>query len=145
MKTTLSLISALFLATAASAHQTNVGDLQIIHAHIFAPAASAMSAAGFMDILNTGKTAERLIGVEVDWAKAGLHNTVVDANGVASMAPVDAIEIPPGTSVALAHGGYHVMLMGLTKPLNLGDELPATLIFEHQGRVDIEFQVDPAE
>lgn len=145
MKYTLALLSALFIATAAMAHQTDVGALQIIHAHIALPAPGAMSAGGFMEIVNTGTETERLIGVEVDFATAQMHQTVVSADGVASMNPVAAIEIPAGGSVTLEHGGYHVMLMGLTKTLNLGDELPGVLIFEHHGRVEIEFKVDPAD
>ncbi|MDP3960671.1 MAG: copper chaperone PCu(A)C [Pseudorhodobacter sp.] len=145
MKRTFALLSALFISTATMAHETDVGALQIIHAHIALPAPGAMAAGGFMDIVNTGTEMERLIGVEVDFAAAQLHQTVVSADGVASMNPVEAIEIPAGATVALEHGGYHVMLMGLTKTLALGDELPGVLIFEHQGRVEIEFKVDPRD
>ncbi len=145
MKRTLVLLSALFFSTAAPAHEPDVGALQIINAHIALPAPGAMSAGGFMEIVNTGTETERLIGAEVDFATAQLHQTVVSADGVASMNPVEAIEIPPGGTVALEHGGYHVMLMGLNKTLNLGDKLPGVLIFEHQGRVEIEFKVDPAD
>ncbi|WP_040672449.1 copper chaperone PCu(A)C [Rhodobacter ferrooxidans] len=142
MKKTLALLTALAFAAAAEAHQTNVGALQIIHAHIAAPAEGAQSAAAYMDILNTGPTAERLLGVEVGFASAALSGTVVDANGVASMGPLEAVDLPPGSSVALEPGGLHVMLMGLTRALAVGDELPGTLVFEHQGRVEVEFVVD---
>jgi hypothetical protein len=59
------------------------------------------------------------------------------------MEHVDFIEIPPGETVNLEHGGYHVMLMGLSGPLTEGELHKAVLIFERAGRVEIEFQIDP--
>ncbi|MDP4033596.1 MAG: copper chaperone PCu(A)C [Pseudorhodobacter sp.] len=145
MTRTVSLISALLFSTSVFAHEVAVGDLQVIHAHIPAPAASAKSAAGYMAIANDGPEAERLIGVEVDFAHAMLHTTIFSADGIASMTHIEAVEIPAGDAVVLEPGGIHVMLMGLTRSLAVGDMLPATLIFEHAGPVAIEFMVDPAD
>jgi periplasmic copper chaperone A len=144
MKRILALAASLLLAGPALAHEVTVGDLQIIHPHIPQPAASAKAAGGFMAIVNTGTEAERLIGVESDIAmKSETHESKVDENGVGTMEHVDFIEIPPGQTVNLEHGGYHVMFMGLTGPLQEGEMHKATLIFERAGRVEIEFQVDP--
>jgi copper(I)-binding protein len=144
MKRLLALATALILATPALAHEVTVGDLQIIHPHIPQPAATAKAAGGFMAITNTGTEPDRLIGIESDIAaKSEVHESRVDANGVGTMEHVDAIEIPPGETVNLEHGGYHVMFMGLAGPLTEGELHKATLIFERTGRVEIEFQVDP--
>lgn len=144
MKRLLALATALMLATPALAHEVTVGDLQIIHPHIPQPAATAKAAGGFMAISNTGTEPDRLIGVETAIAaKAEVHESRVDANGVGTMEHVDAVEIPPGETVNLEHGGYHIMLMGLSGPLLEGELHKATLIFERAGRVEIEFQVDP--
>lgn len=142
----LSAFVALFLASAAFAHETKVGDFQIIHAAIPAPMGMAKSAAGYMAISNEGATDDILIGVEVSFAaKAMLHTTEFSTDGVARMMHVPALEIPAQDTVVLEPGGYHIMLMGLTQPLNVGDMLPATLIFEKAGRVPFEFMVDPAD
>ena len=144
MKRLLALATALILAAPALAHEVTVGDLQIIHPHIPQPAATAKAAGGFMAITNTGTEPDRLIGVETAIAaKAEVHESRVDANGVGTMEHVDAVEIPPGQTVNLEHGGYHIMLMGLSGPLLEGELHKATLIFERAGRVEIEFQVDP--
>lgn len=144
MKRLLALATALMLATPALAHEVTVGDLQIIHPHIPQPAATAKAAGGFMAITNNGTETDRLIGVETAIAaKAEVHESRVDANGVGTMEHVDAVEIPPGETVNLEHGGYHIMLMGLSGPLLEGELHKATLIFERAGRVEIEFQVDP--
>ena len=144
MKRILAFTASLMLAVPALAHEVTVGDLQIIHANIPQPAASAKAAGGFMAISNNGTEADRLIGVEADFAaKAETHESKVDGNGVGTMEHVDFVEIPPGQTVNLEHGGYHIMFMGLTGALTEGEELKVTLIFERAGRVDVEFMIDP--
>ena len=138
------LLASLLLAAPALAHEVTAGYLQIIHPHIPQPAASAKAAGGFLSIINNGTEADRLLGIESDIAvKADVHQTKVDENGIGTMAPVDVIEIPPGGTVKLEHGGYHVMFMGLMGTLTEGELRKATLIFERAGRVEIEFQIDP--
>ena len=140
----LSLLTALALATPAVAHEVTSGDIQIIHPHIPQPAATAKAAGGFMAIVNNGTEPDRLIGVETDIAaKAEVHESRVDANGVGTMEHVDAVEIPAGETINLEHGGYHIMFMGLTGTLTEGEVHKATLIFERTGRVEIEFMIDP--
>lgn len=144
MKRILAFTALLVLAVPALAHEVTVGDLQIIHANIPQPAASAKAAGGFMAISNNGTEADRLIGVEADFAaKAETHESKVDENGVGTMEHVESIEIPPGQTVNLEHGGYHIMFMGLTGPLKEGEEHKVTLVFERAGRVDVEFMIDP--
>jgi periplasmic copper chaperone A len=144
MKPILALAAALLFAVPVLAHEVTVGDLQIIHASIPQPAASAKAAGGFMAIVNNGTEPERLIGVESDIAmKSETHESKVNADGVGTMEHVDFIEIPPGQTVNLQHGGYHIMFMGLKGPLTEGEMHKATLIFERAGRVEIEFMVDP--
>lgn len=144
MKRLLALAAALFLASPVLAHEVTVGDLQIVHPHIPQPAATAKTAGGYMVIANTGTEPDRLIGIETDIAaKAEVHESKVDANGVGTMDPVPALEIPAGGTVSLEHGGYHVMLMGLTGKLTEGEMHKATLVFERAGRVEIEFMIEP--
>ncbi len=144
MNRLLTLAAALFLAAPALAHEVKVGDLEIIHPHIPQPAENAMAAGGFMAISNNGTEADRLIGIEADFAaQASLHESKVDANGVGTMARVDAVEIPVGETVNLEHGGYHIMFMGLNTSFTEGQMVKVTLVFEHAGRAEVEFMVDP--
>ena len=57
-----------------------------------------------------------------------IHDMKID-NNVMKMSAVDKIDIVPGTPTELKPGGYHVMMMGLVKPLNKGDTIPLTLKF----------------
>jgi len=144
MTKTLTLLAALLLGTAAPAHQITIGNLEIVHASIPAPFAGAKSAAGFMAIVNNGTEPDRLIGASAGFANmTQVHESKTDANGIATMNHIEALEIPAGETVMLEHGGYHVMFMGLKQTLTEGDMLPATLIFEKAGTVELEFMVDP--
>jgi periplasmic copper chaperone A len=140
----LTFAFAFLVAVPIFAHEITAGDLQIIHPHIPQPAKSAKAAGGFMAIVNQGTEPDRLIGVESDIAmKVELHESKVDANGVGTMAHVEALDIPAGATVNLEHGGYHIMFMGLKGPVTEGEMVKGALIFEKAGRVEIEFQIDP--
>lgn len=142
----IALCAALLLAPCVQAHGVTAGDLEIIHPNIIAPAASAKSAGGYMGIANEGTTDDRLIGIEVPSVqRSELHTTEHSADGVARMMHVEAIDIPAGETVLLERGGMHIMLMGLAGPMTEGQMVPATLIFEQAGRVEVEFSVDPSD
>jgi len=136
-------LSAALAALPASAHEFTAGDLTIGHPYAFATAPGALAGGGFMTITNAGDSPDRLTGIRAGFPKVGLHQTV-EKDGVASMEPVEAIEIPAGATVDLRPGGYHVMFMGLEgAPLVAGTMVPATLVFEKAGEVPIEFAVEP--
>ncbi|WP_457639379.1 copper chaperone PCu(A)C [Persephonella sp.] len=99
---------------------------------------SAKNSALFMTIVNDGDEDDALIGVKGDVSKMiQLHRTV-NENGVMKMVHVDKIEIHAHTKVELKPGGYHVMLMGLKKPLKEGEKVKFTLIFKKSGKKEIE-------
>lgn len=50
-----------------------------------------------------------------------------------TMEPVDSIELPAGEAVALEPGGFHIMLLDLAEPLELGQSIEVTLTFEKAG------------
>jgi len=59
----------------------------------------------------------------------------INENGVMKMKPVGPLPIEPGKPVALAPGGYHIMLTALKQSLNQGDHFPVTLSFAKAGQV----------
>ncbi|MEZ5911564.1 MAG: copper chaperone PCu(A)C [Paracoccaceae bacterium] len=128
------------MATAALAHD----GVAISDAYARASGVGAMTGAAFMVIENHAKADDRLIGARSDVAKrVELHTHKADANGVMQMLEVEeGFAIPAGGGHALARGGDHVMLMGLTRPLEQGDTFGLTLIFEKAGEVTITNPVD---
>lgn len=143
--TAFALTAALLPGGLARAQNTAMSDLQISNPHIPQPAAKAMVAGGYVAIRNNGAQPDRLLGATSEGAKAvELHETRVDANGVASMAPVAGLDIAPGATLVLERGGHHIMFMGLTASLAAGDVLPVMLLFEKAGPFQVPFLVAPA-
>jgi len=56
----------------------------------------------------------------------------------------NGIEIPPGATIELKPGSFHVMMTGIAKPLVKGESVKASLTFEKAGKVDVEFAVEAA-
>lgn len=118
----------------------------VVIADIYARAngASAKAGAAFMVIKNFTDEDDRLIGASTDVAmKAELHTHTVDASGLTVMGPLEGgLAVPAHSGVALKRGGHHVMMMGLKRPLNDGDMITLTLIFEKAGKVTVDVPVD---
>lgn len=76
----------------------------------------------------------RLVGVASPAAgTAEVHSMTMDG-GTMRMRAVEALDLPAGTPVKLAPGGYHVMLFDLRKPLVTGQTVPLTLVIEETGK-----------
>lgn len=97
----------------------------------------------------TSKSGATLVGVAGKLAGAAELHEMKTENGVMKMRHVDAIELPAGKTVALAPGGYHIMLMDLKKPLKPGETLPLTLTLRNAAgkseALDVAFDIrDPS-
>jgi copper(I)-binding protein len=95
----------------------------------------------YMTIRNMSGAPEKLLKAESAVAKSIELHTMADNNGVMQMRPVAAIDIPANGEVQLKPGGFHVMLIGLTKDLKAGDKLPLKLTFEKAGTLDVTAEV----
>jgi len=106
------------------------------------PAALGGTGAGYMTVTNSGKAGDTLVGIETAAARsAGVHRSAMNGQ-VMSMRPLPALAIAPGQTVALAPGGDHIMMVGLTRALSQGQKIPVTLVFQKAGRVQIELSVE---
>jgi copper(I)-binding protein len=102
---------------------------------------SAGNSAAYMVLHNLTDEVDRLVNVTTDAAEsAGMHTTQVE-NDVASMRPVESIEVPPQGDTELKPGGLHIMLMGLKHELKAGDKVKLTLQFEKAGTLNVEAEV----
>ncbi len=89
----------------------------------------------YLTLTNRGAAPLRLVGAETDRAgRTMLHRTIIEG-GVAKMRHVPELHVPPGGSVRFEPGGLHVMLTGLPSPLETGDTLALTLLFEGGARL----------
>jgi copper(I)-binding protein len=127
------------------AHDYTLGALKIGNPWSLPVPAGAPTAAGYLTVTNTGKTPDRLIGAdgpEVDHVE--IHEMTMDG-AVMRMRPVSGgVVLPPGRTVTLAPGGYHLMLIGPKRGFKVGEHIAGTLRFEHAGTVKVEFEVQTA-
>lgn len=135
----LSLIAGLTLAGAALAD--HAGEIMVHDA--YARASNTKAGAAFMQIMNHGHHADRLIAAKSDVAARTELHTHKEVEGVMKMLHVEeGFVIPAGETLELQRGGKHVMFMGLTAPFEQGAEIPVTLVFEKAGEVLVTVPVD---
>lgn len=140
-KSLLSLVALLSLSGVAFAHEYDAGSLHIEHPwSLLLPANSANGAAYFV-VHNKGKEADRLLGADTERAATTEIHQHVEKDGMMKMQKVDGADIPAGGTLAFAPGGYHLMLMGLKKPLADGERFPLTLHFQKAGDVKVDIAV----
>ena len=85
----------------------------------------------YFTVLSTqSDTLERIDVPESIADHTEIHETVTDANGAMAMQEMKTgVGLDPGTAVAFAPGGKHVMLVDLVQPLVAGDTFDVTLEF----------------
>ena len=98
------------------------------------------SGGAFMTIHNMGP-ADELVAAKGDMAKKVQVHQTVSENGVMKMKHVHGVPVPAKGMAMLKPGSYHVMMMGLKKPLKVGAEYPLTLVFKNAGELKIMFKV----
>jgi len=139
---TAAFFALVMFAIPALAQDVTIGKLEIHNPAIRATPPAAKVAGGYLTITNTGSEPDRLVGGSADFAgKVEVHEMKMDG-GTMIMRPVKGgLEIPPGGSVELKPGGYHVMFMGLGEQLKAGETLKVKLMFKNAGEVEVEFPV----
>ncbi|MBM3357906.1 MAG: copper chaperone PCu(A)C [Betaproteobacteria bacterium] len=115
-------------------------ELGISNAWVRAPVAGQKVVAGYVEL--TSATAAALVGAGSPLAaRVEMHATTVEG-GVMKMRPVERIELPAKTTVKLAPGGLHLMLVDLSRPLKEGERIPLTLVVAEDGKGKREVRVE---
>jgi copper(I)-binding protein len=131
-----------FVSLSALAMDYKAGDLTLSQTWTRATPPKAKAGGGFVEIVNAGSEADRLVAASSDVAaKVELHEMAV-IDGVMKMREMEGgIEIPAGETVALKPGGLHIMFMGLKQAFEEGTKVPVVLTFEKAGDVAVELDV----
>jgi copper(I)-binding protein len=94
--------------------------------------------AAWFTITNNGDTDDRLVSADSDVAAAVEIHEMALKDGTMTMSPLmDGLAIPAGETVVLEPGGYHIMLIGLTRDLIAGESFELTLTFETAGEIEL--------
>ena len=130
---------ALCAAATVYAADAKVGNIKIDDPWTRSGQTGQMTGA-FMEIKNKG-AADKLVSASSDAAKVAELHASDTSNGVMTMRKVDSIDIPANGELTLKPGGYHVMLIGLNRPLVAGEKLPIKLKFEKAGEVTVDAKI----
>lgn len=139
------LFSALLFTSVVEAHDFKLGEIRIEHPFARATVAQQTSGGAYVGLENTGKVNDKLIKAESDIAKSVQLHTMEMVGSIMKMREVDHIDLNAGSKISMKPGdGYHIMLMGLNRPLNIGDQFPLTLSFEKAGKIQVTVNVEAA-
>jgi copper(I)-binding protein len=157
------LTAALVTLVIAACGDDTGGELQVTDVWSRASATSQLTGVVYFDVTG-GESGDALIAARVSTEVAGsteIHETVAvdtsttmaghdmggstmaghDMGGAMTMHPVSAVHVGAGETVSFEPGGYHVMLMGLVRPLQVGETFEVTLVFEHAGEITVTAEV----
>jgi len=81
----------------------------------------AQSSAAYMTLKNTTGSDISIIGVTTDAATSSDLHAMRMRDGRMVMFALDSVSIPSHGEFSFAPGGFHIMLMGLSRPLHEGD------------------------
>jgi copper(I)-binding protein len=132
---------ALSIAFAASA----AAQVSVREPWIRATVPAAQATGAFMELVSTQDV--RL--VDVSSPAAGIveiHQMSMQGDRM-MMSAVDGIDLKAGKPVALASGGYHIMMMDLKRQMKAGETVPMTLVFQKKDKqretVEVQVPVKP--
>lgn len=109
--------------------------LTVSGAYALATAPQQKAGAVFMNVENTGNADDRLIGAEADVSDVIEIHTMDMSGDMMMMRQVEGVGVPVGEKTVFKPEGYHLMLIGLHKPLVVGESFLVTLKFEKAGDV----------
>ncbi len=131
------------LAIPAAAHQYKAGSIELRHPWTRATPPGAAVAVVYVEIVNNGDKADRLVSISSPLAEAGgIHETKMDGDVMQMRRVEGGLEIPPGATVALKPGGIHGMLTKLKQSFVLDSTVKASFVFEKAGTIEVELVVE---
>jgi copper(I)-binding protein len=134
-------VTAVFLALSLWA-PVGANELSIHDPWVAETPPGAMAAAVFMELRNAGADPVAVVRVSSPVAeRSEFHRTVMDGD-MARMERQSELLVPPGGSLVMAPGGFHIMLLQ-PRSLKIGDTVPLALELADGERVEITAQVRP--
>lgn len=119
------LISLMMMVAAYA--EASAQDIRLIDGYAYPPIGGGGVAVAYVTLENTSQQDRSIVSATSDTVSMiELHEHIQDGD-VLKMRKVDSIMLPAGQRVEMKPGGLHLMLMGVTEPMNPGDELKAKL------------------
>ena len=135
MKSLVAAVALVLVTMAGAGAQSNskIGPIEISNAWARASTGSTGAGAVYFEVRNHGRNADRLVSAKTEVSRTASLHTHIMKDNIMRMERVEGLEVPAYGRVLLKPGGYHVMLMGLSKPLMRGQTFMLSLTFEKAG------------
>eukprot|EP01029_Cantina_marsupialis_P023958 TRINITY_DN60467_c2_g1_i1.p1 TRINITY_DN60467_c2_g1~~TRINITY_DN60467_c2_g1_i1.p1 ORF type:complete len:169 (-),score=19.33 TRINITY_DN60467_c2_g1_i1:367-813(-) len=130
------LLGSLLLTASVFASSIEVED-----AYVRATPPGLPNSAAFLTIENETDTSLSLVKASSQVAKSVELHTHDMKDGVMKMYQVPKIDIAADSKTVLKPGGFHIMLIGLSKPLKEGEKVSLTLEFSNGETKTIEVPI----
>ena len=140
------LLLALLMVAISIAPRLSVAadsNLVVAGAWIRQPPPGSDVAAVYLSLQNIGKSAVTLTGVECPIASMAMLHESLETGGQSRMRALTSVALAPGASMAFTPGSKHIMLHGLTHPLQVGEHVPIVLVFARGIRLHVRALVRP--
>src|SRR6516225_4237352 len=124
------VLSAMFAANLALAHEFKIKNFEFIHPWTREPAHGVKDVPVYMVLRNMASTPDRIVAVSSPFATKG----ELRAGKSEGERPVSAIRVPADDTIELNAGGPHIFLLGITGPLDGYQYFPLVLTFERAGK-----------
>jgi copper(I)-binding protein len=129
------LILVLFTTGLIFAQTTNKSQLSVSDPWL-RPAVQGANSAFFFQLENKGDKADTLIAVKFAHSEVvELHETFKKENDMMGMRAVKSVAIPAKGTVVFKPRDLHVMLIGLTKDVKLGETYELKLVLKKAGEI----------
>lgn len=128
----------------AQAQTQSIAQIHITDATARATAPKQAHGVVFLELENQGKSADKLQSLSSSVAQeVQIHNMLMDGD-MMKMRQLTELSLPAGEKLTMKpSNGPHLMLIGLKQPLQAGQTIPMTLVFEKAGKLDIQVKVTP--
>jgi len=130
----MTILLAMTAMTAAYADEVKVKDA-------WSRATAPGQDSAMVQAVITSKKAAKLVGVACKDANTSEIHSMVMEGEMMKMRQVDSIDLPAGKAVDLGEAGYHLMLMGLKKPLMAGKKTHCEMIVRGADGKDTKVQL----
>jgi copper(I)-binding protein len=129
------------LLKASKPTKATPGGVDVTNAWIRPTPAGASTGAAYLTLKANRDDALVQVAVDRAVAKEAMVHGTTDTGGQMGMQPAGRVPLPAGTTVTMRPGGFHIMLMDLTRRLEAGSKVALTLTFENAGSKVVEADV----
>lgn len=138
-RVSLSLLAVLLFGQSGLAAEP--GSLQVSGAYVREMPPGQPVTAGFLTLTNSSADPVVIIGAKSSVAERVEMHHHVHRDGMMSMQQVESVEVPARGRFVFSPGDFHLMLIGLHRPLRQGEQIGLELMAENGDVVQVQVPV----